>query len=274
MAMIATTSPDMPGGLDGIDTAGVDLLVEIDQRRVHLRLNRPDARNAQTPALWRVLAEIGSRIGHMDPLPTAVIVSGEGHSFSAGLDRRMFTPEGIPGEVTFAELAQRGDEALDEFIVTAQSGFSWLREVDPVTIAVVHGHAVGAGFQLALACDIIIPHHDAVFSMRETSWGLVPDLGGTLPMVRGAGYGRALQACATGRDISADELHAWGLALAPHSDPMASAAELIDTLAATPPGAVAALKHLLGGVDDLSEQYRREREAQRDRLRAMARLMA
>lgn len=260
--------------LDGLDTEGVGLLVEGTRRRVDLRLNRPEVRNAQTPALWRVLAQIGERIRTADPAPVAIVISGTGPSFSAGLDRRMFTPEGIPGEPTFVDLAQRGDEAVDDFIESAQAGFSWLRDVDPVTIAVVQGHAVGAGFQLALACDLIVTHPQAVFAMRETSWGLVPDLGGTLPLVRSAGYGPALEACATGRDITAAELHGWGLALTPSEDPQATTDDLIERLANTPPGSVSALKHLLGGVDDLPAQYRRERAAQRERLRAMARLMA
>lgn len=265
---------DVPLALDGIDAESVGLLVRADDHRVDIRLNRPDVRNAQTPALWRALAEIGRRVKNADPGPSAIVISAEGLSFSAGLDRRMFTPEGVPGEPTFVELAAHGDEALDEFIESAQAGFSWLRVVDPVSIAVVHGHAVGAGFQLALACDVIIAHPDSVFSMRETSWGLVPDLGGTMPMVRGAGYGPALEACATGRDISGSELHSWGLALQPQEDPQAAADDLVGKLAATPPGAVPALKHLLGRIDDHPGQYRREREAQRERLRAMARLMA
>jgi enoyl-CoA hydratase/carnithine racemase len=267
-------APDMPISMDGIDVDAVGLLVTGNQQRLDVRLNRPEVRNAQTPALWRALAQIGNRIREAKPMPTAIVISGAGVSFSAGLDRGMFTPEGIPGEPTFVELAQGPEAALDGFIESAQAGFSWLRAVDPISIAVVHGHAVGAGFQLALACDMIIAHPEAIFAMRETSWGLVPDLGGTLPMVRGAGYGIALEACATGRDISADELHSWGLALAPHADPQARADELIDKLTAAPPGAVPALKHLLAGVDDTNGQYRREREAQRDRIRAMARLMA
>jgi len=275
MTATSTNLPsDLPISLDGIDTAGVGLVVTGSQRRLDLRLNRPDVRNAQTPSLWRALAEIGARIRDTDPAVAAIVLTGEGPSFSAGMDRRMFTPDGIPGEPSFLELASKGDTALEEGIQSAQAGFSWFREVDPVSIAVVQGHAVGAGFQLALACDVIIAHPEAVFAMKETSWGLVPDLGGTLPMVRGAGYGPALEACATGRDISADELHSWGLALAPREDPQAAADDLIDKIANTPPGAVTALKHLLGGIDGLPEQYRREREAQRDRLRAMARLMA
>ncbi len=241
--------------------------------RIDIRLARPDVRNAQTPAMWRALADLGEQIDHLTPAPTAVVVAGEGASFSAGLDRRMFTPEGIPGEPTFVDLSGKGDDSLDTFIVQAQAAFSWWRRVDPITIAVVHGHAIGAGFQLALACDLVIAHPDAIFAMRETSWGLVPDLGGTLPLVRGAGYGPALEACATGRDITAEELHHWGLALKPIEDPAGSATELVERLAATPPGAVSALKHLLGNIDDRDDQFQRERVAQRDRLRAMARLL-
>lgn len=257
----------------GLVSSHDDVHVWQHGERVDIRLARPQVRNAQTPAMWRALADLGDQIGRLDPSPAAVVVSGEGASFSAGLDRRMFTPEGIPGEPTFIDLAAQGDDSLDAFIIEAQSAFRWWRRVDPVTIAVVHGHAIGAGFQLALACDLVIPQTDAIFAMRETSWGLVPDLGGTLSMVRGAGYGPALEACATGREITASELHGWGLALAPVDDPHTVAGELVERLASTVPGAVAELKHLLGNVDDRDEQLRRERVAQRDRMRALARLM-
>lgn len=257
----------------GLHSRDEGIQVAVDGTRVDIRLARPEVRNAQTPAMWRALADLGAQIPDVDPVPVAIVVSGEGAGFSSGLDRRMFTPDGIPGEPTFIDLAGHPDAGLDDFIIEAQAAFRWWRMVDPITIAVVHGHAIGAGFQLALACDLIIAHEDAVFAMRETSWGLVPDLGGTLPLIRGAGYALALEACATGREISAGELHRWGLALEPASDPHAVATEMIDRLATTPPGAVAGLKHLLGGIDDLDGQMLRERLAQRDRLRAMARLM-
>ena len=84
----------------------------------------------------------------------------------------------------------------------------------------MHGYAIGAGFQLALAADLRVAALDAWFAMRETSLGLVPDLGGTGPLVHLVGYARALEICATGRRVSAPEAHASGssASLAPAAD--------------------------------------------------------
>ena len=76
----------------------------------------------------------------------------------------------------------------------------------------MQGAAVGAGFQLALACDLRVCSTDARFSMRETSLGLVPDLTGTHPLVRAVGYARALEICVTGRWVDAAEALSLGLA--------------------------------------------------------------
>ena len=172
------------------------------------------------------------------------------------------------GTATVEDLVARG-YSIDE----AQQAFRWWREVEAITIAVVRGHAIGAGFQLALACDLVVPHHEAEFAMRETSWGLVPDLGGTGPLVRAAGYGPALEACATGRMIRAEELHAWGLALEPSDSPEDRTEEIVGKVRATPPGAVGALKHLLGHADRDDEQWSREAAAQLRRLRILARAL-
>ncbi len=238
-----------------------------------LTLDQPDRRNAQTPRTWRSLAAVGEWCAQMGEALTTIVVRAEGPSFSAGLDRAMFTPEGIPGEPSFVELGRATDERLSAFIAEAQSGFRWFREVPAVSIAAVRGHAIGAGFQLALACDVIVCAHDALFAMRETSWGLVPDLGGTLPMVRGAGYGPALIACATGRFITASEMHAWGLALDPVDDPDTSAGELTTSLTLPPSGAVADLKRLLRSIGDQrrGDQWDRERETQMQRIAVLAR---
>ena len=97
-----------------------------------------------------------------------------------------------------------GDQ-LDATITAFQRGFTWLRDERVISIAAVQGHAVGAGFQLALACDLRMVADDARFAMRETSLGLVPDLTGTAPLVRAIGYSRALEVCVTGRWIGAEE---------------------------------------------------------------------
>ncbi len=93
----------------------------------------------------------------------------------------MLSPEGIPGEPSFVDLARSDDAALDAAIAGYQDAFTWWRRNDIVSIAAVQGHAIGAGFQLALACDLRIVADDVQFAMRETSLGLVPDLTGTHP---------------------------------------------------------------------------------------------
>ena len=141
-----------------------------------------------------------------------VVVTGEGPAFSAGLDRRMFTPDGVPGEGSLADIPLGDDMASVDVIASYQAGFSWLRRSELVSVAAVRGHAIGAGFQLALACDIRIVADDAQFTMAEPTLGLVPDLGGTHPLVRLVGYARALEICATGRRVAAAEAERIGLA--------------------------------------------------------------
>ena len=95
--------------------------------------------------------------------------------------------------------------ALRTAIEDFQRGFAVWSEVPAVVVGAVQGHAIGAGFQLALACDLRVVADDVSFAMRETSLGLVPDLAGTAPLVRLVGYARALEICATGRAVRADE---------------------------------------------------------------------
>ena len=175
---------------------------------VHVTLCNPEARNAQTPATWRRLASVPQLL---TPEVRAVVLRGEGVSFSAGLDRRMISPEGVPGEESLLSLATYDDEQIDAFIAQAQAAFSWWHDVPQVTVALVQGHAIGAGFQLALACDVMIVADDAKLAMRETSLGLVPDLAGTAPLVSRVGYSRAFEICARGRYVEADEAVRIGL---------------------------------------------------------------
>ena len=115
---------------------------------VYVTLCNPEARNAQTPATWRRLASVPDLL---TPDVRAVVLTGDGSSFSAGLDRRMLTPEGVPGEDSVLTLATRPPEQMDAFIRAAQAAFTWWRTVPQITVALVQGHAIGAGFQLALA---------------------------------------------------------------------------------------------------------------------------
>ncbi|MFE7120609.1 enoyl-CoA hydratase/isomerase family protein, partial [Streptomyces sp. NPDC057654] len=197
-----------------------------------------------------------------------------GKSFSAGLDRQAFTPEGFDGEPSFLDLARRPESELDAAIAEYQEAFTWWRRNDLVSIAAVQGHAIGAGFQLALACDLRVCADDAQFAMRETSLGLVPDLTGTKPLVSLVGYARALEICATGRFVHADEAERTGLAnlVVPAADLDAAVADLAAALLAAPRDAVIETKALLrdAGGRTYEQQHAAERAAQGRRLRDLA----
>ncbi len=248
--------------------------VRVQQRGAILDviLASPAHRNAQTPATWRRLAGVR---GELTPDIRTIVLRAEGPSFSAGLDRRMLTPEGVSGEESLLSLATMEDAAIDGFIRQAQEAFLWWQEVPQVTIALVQGHAVGAGFQLALACDLMVVAPDAQLAMRETSLGLVPDLGGTRPLVDRVGYSRALEICASGRFVGADEAVASGIAVA--QAPQESWDGVVDSLVqpmhAALPDAVGELKHLLQGAATATDQPARERAAQIRRMRSLARLL-
>ena len=167
-----------------------------------ITLCRPDVLNAQTPATWLALRDIGRDLpGDV----RVVVLRGEGRAFSAGLDL-------AAAQVVFPELAALSPDDAAARIAEYQEGFTWLRRPDLVSVAVVQGHAIGAGFQLALACDLRILADDAQLSMAEIRHGLVPDLGGTRPLVGLVGYARALEICVTGRRIGAAEAERIGLA--------------------------------------------------------------
>ena len=245
--------------------------VDVAGRVMSVYLDRPESRNAQTPATWAALAAVGRACadGRID----AVVIRGSGSAFSAGMDRRMFTPEGIPGETSLGELTALGDRDLAARIEVFQQGFAWQRTVPAVTIAAVHGPAVGAGFQLALACDILLATPDASFAMRETSYGLVPDLGGTHPLVRAVGYSRAVDICATGRTISAQEGFELGFVTRVVDDLEGAVASVVTDVESSPRGAVSDLKALLAGAEERARDVNMlaEREAQVRRLRALTR---
>lgn len=232
-------------------------------------LDRPDARNAQTPATWAALTAIGDAVERS--AVDLVVIRGAGSAFSAGLDRRMFTPEGIPGEASLASLAALSDESMAAQIEIYQRAFAWQRHVSALTVAAVHGPAIGAGFQLALACDLLIATPEAGFAMRETSYGLVPDLGGTLPLVQAVGYARAVEICASGRLVSADEGYQLGFVTRVVEDLDAEMVQLRNVVAAAPAGAIRDLLPLLAGAEHASraEQFAAERWAQVGRLRSL-----
>lgn len=235
---------------------------------VTVSLDRPEQRNAQTPSLWAALAAVAEGL---DASVRVVVLRGEGESFSAGLDRAMLRPGGVQGEQDILALAVEGPGAAADAIEAFQRGFTAWASLPAVVVAAVQGHAIGAGMQLALAADLRVVADDVQLAMRETSLGLVPDLGGTGPLVRLMGPARALEICATGRFVGAQEAVATGLAnvAVPRAELEATTADLVAALLATPAEALRELKPLLAAAADRETQLRLEREAQGRLLHGM-----
>ncbi|MFC0530697.1 enoyl-CoA hydratase/isomerase family protein [Phytohabitans kaempferiae] len=231
-------------------------------------LCRPDVLNAQTPAMWTAMCHFSRDLpGDV----RVVIVRAEGRAFSAGLDLSLVSGEGTN---SFTEMARLTPEESVDRIHGFQMGFTWLRRPDIVSIAAVQGHAIGAGFQLALACDLRVLADDAQLSMAEVTLGLVPDLGGTKRLVELVGYGRALEICVTGRRLGAAEAERNGIAnlVVPRAEIDGAANDLAAAVLASPRDAVVEVKALLAGAADRTYEAQdlAEREAQVRRFRDLA----
>ena len=261
------TSPAAgPRDPQSADEAGVRY--DLDGPVATVTLCRPDVLNAQTPAMW---AELGNISRKLPGSVRVVIVQGEGRAFSAGLDLSVVRDD---GDSSLARLTQLSPAECADRIAGFQSAFTWLRNPSLVTIAAVRGHAIGAGFQLALNCDMRVLADDARLSMAEVTLGLVPDLGGTKRLAELVGPSRALEICLTGRRIAATEADRIGLAttVVPGTDLDATVADLAAAIVAADPHAVAEIKGLFTGVGlrSYQDQDRAEREAQTRRLRELA----
>jgi len=250
--------------------AETGLRFEVDGEIATITLDRPDKRNAQTFATWSALASIGANLPEQ---VRVVVVNGEGPSFSAGIDLRMFTPEGVPGQGSFSAAARQADASFDAQLDHAQQGFLWLRRPEIVSIAAVQGHAIGAGFQLALSCDLRIVADDVKFCMKEPALGLVPDLTGTQPLVELVGLAKAIDICLTARVVEADEAYRIGLAerVVARADLAKAVRDKSVELLSTNRDAAAATKRLLRGARSrtLEEQRAAEGAEQAKRLKAM-----
>jgi enoyl-CoA hydratase/carnithine racemase len=249
-------------------TSNVGVRLDRDGPVATVTLCRPDVLNAQTPAMWEAMREFARDLpGDV----RVVVVRGEGRAFSAGLDLSVASGA---GDGSFAELTRMSPEKCADRIAEFQAGFTWLHRPDIISIAAVQGHAIGAGFQLALACDLRVLTDDARLSMAEVTLGLVPDLAGTKRLVDLVGYARALEICVTGRRLDAAEAERIGLAtvVVPPADLDDAVRDLAAAVLSGNRDAVVEIKALLAGAAGRSsvDQQRAEREAQTRRLRDLA----
>lgn len=217
-----------------------------DGHIARVRLERPDKLNAQTHQMWFELRRIADEIGQ-DTSVRALIVSGAGRSFSAGLDTAVLTD--FFGSAGAADL-----EGLDgpTSLRRVQHSFTWLTEAPYPTIAAVQGHALGAGCQLALACDLRVAADDLSMGVLETNWGLMPDLGGTVWLPELVGPAKAKELMWLAERVDAAEALELGLVnrVVPRAELDTAVTELAERLSARPPLAVTAIKHAVAANAD------------------------
>ncbi len=234
--------------------------VTIDEGVADVTLIRADKMNAVDGAMFEALLEAGEMIEN-DSSVRVVVLSGEGRSFCAGLDFSSFEQmEKGPSNAINSELS-RTDRQPEARIGSRgqQAVYVWTDMAVPV-IAAVHGHALGAGFQLALGADIRFIAPDAQMSVLEIRWGLVPDMTGTQMLPRLVGLDVAKELTFTGRMVPGTECVELGLATHVSDSPKQDAMALAREIAAKSPQAIRGGKRLLNmaGQVSLEEGFTQE----------------
>lgn len=224
-----------------------------------VRMNRADKRNALDNAMFASLAAAGEFLKTNTEI-RAVVLSGDGASFCAGLDFGSFQAmaEGPKSD------GQMNAGAMSEGRIThlaQQVCWVW-QEVPVPVIAAVHGHALGGGMQIALGADIRYIHPDTQLSVREVHWGLIPDMTGTLMLSRLVRPDIAKELVFTAKIISGKEGYEIGLATHLSENPHADAMVLAREIAGRSPDAVRGAKKLLNlqANDGAAQQFASERE--------------
>lgn len=224
------------------------ILARTDGDLHHVILNRPEKRNAITPEM---LEQIGAAVAQADSLPAvrAVIVSGAGPIFSAGIDLMSLAQskadtDGIDPGRWLRRLADRLQHALH-----------LIEGTEVPVIGALHGQVMGLGLELALAFDLRVAAADLKLSIPEARLGLVADVGGTTRLCRTVGPARAKDMLFTARPVEADEALSWGLVnrVVPASDVIQTATELARQIAANAPLAVGMAKRIVDQGDGLDK---------------------
>jgi enoyl-CoA hydratase/carnithine racemase len=210
-----------------------------------VRLNRPEKRNAIDLAMLDALISTGEALA-ADGSVLAVVLSGEGRSFCAGLDLGAFGSDGGKNGTLGDGFAARALSRRDGRMVSvAQESVAVWSALPVPVIAAVHGHALGGGLQLALAADIRFVAPDAQFSVLEIRWGLVPDMTGSQVLPDLVGRDVAKELTFTGRMVTGDEAVRIGLATRLCDSPLDDALALARQITEKSPSAIRAAKELL-----------------------------
>jgi enoyl-CoA hydratase/carnithine racemase len=222
------------------------ITIDVAAGVAEVTLNRPDKLNALDPAMFKAIIAAGERLSSAPGL-RAVVLTGAGRGFCAGLDKETFAAIADGGGApTSAGLARRTHGLANDF---QHAAYLWRALPVPV-IAAIHGPALGGGFQIALGADIRYVAPDARLSILEIKWGLVPDMAGIALMRELARSDVIRELSLTGRVFSGAEALAYGFATGLHADPLAAARARAKEIAARSPDAVRALKRLLNLASD------------------------
>jgi enoyl-CoA hydratase/carnithine racemase len=213
-----------------------------------LYLNRPDKLNSFTIQMWHEMRALGIEVRD-DPDLRALVVIGRGRAFSSGIDTTVFTGGGADS------ITESGDDGAGtrhadptvNGILRAQESYSWLADARYPTIAAVRGYALGAGLQLALACDVRVFARGTTVGLLEHKYGILPDLGGTQRLPRVVGAGKAKELIWTAARIDAEEALRIGLCerLVEEPDLEVEVSTLAHTIASQPPLAVQGAKRAI-----------------------------
>jgi enoyl-CoA hydratase/carnithine racemase len=218
------------------------MIVERSGGVADVRLNRPDKLNALDGELFEALRATARALAG-DRSLRAVVLSGEGRAFCAGLDMGSFAAmAGAPRQNVAGDLLRA--ESTSPANAAQSAAWAWTELPVPV-IAAVHGVAFGGGLQIALGADVRIVAPDARLSVMEIKWGLVPDMAGTQLLRRLARLDVVKELTFSGRIVSGTEAVALGLATRTADDPRAAALELAREIAEKSPDAIRAAKRLL-----------------------------
>ncbi len=204
----------------------------------HVALNRADKRNALDMSMLDALAATIDELKQANDI-RAVVLSGDGDAFCAGLDYLSFAGMLQNPEALDFVSRSHGDANLFQYV-----SVGW-RELNMPVVAALHGVAFGGGFQIMLGADIRIAAPDTRFSIMEGKWGLVPDMGGMALMPQLANIDVIRRLTYTAEIFEAPKAMEWGFVTELAEDPLARALELADSIANKNPDAVQASKQLI-----------------------------
>ena len=240
--------------------------VAISDGIADVRLDRADKRNALDPAMFDAIAKAGQDLITNREI-RAVVLSGNGNSFCAGLDFGSFQSMADSGKNGGSS---KGNTSSSENAGAMQPGaithmaqqICWVWQEVPVpVVAALQGHALGGGMQLALGADIRVAHAETQFSMREVHWGLIPDMTGTLMLSRLVRDDVAKDLVFSARVISGTEAHALGVVTRLSDKPLESAMQVAREIADRSPDAVRGAKALINHLSNAgaAEHFAEER---------------